>query len=465
MLRIHDRHCRRRRGHPSVWIGALVLLVLAGPVAAKSDPAAICRAKIVDGAAKLLRQVENATQKCRDGVLTGKLPGGTVCPMEPKTAAAIEAYENAFARTVARNCGGDDNACNTGDDIPLADIGWNIGVCPNVSGADCASPIVGCFDVGTCLTCLVRGSVDRVVGLTYDSLATTPPADKAIRKCQATIGKAAAKLVAAQSTSLAGCWRSVLKGKATAPCPEPGDGKAAAVIAGAVGKLESAICKACGGADKQCGGGDDVALGAIGFPGTCPAFGGCTGPVTSVAELARCVACISGAGVDCPDRAAVPGVATYPPSCPAPVPTATPRPTLDYSLPPNYGSTSLTSGFVPDPYSVGVTSGGSVDVSYLGGNCVGFATSAPDFSVNYTSGAFPTLRFYFVGSGGGDTTMIVNSPSGTYHCGDDSFGTLDPTIDFTSPSSGRYDIWIASYTSGSFVSGVVYVTEGTGNHP
>ena len=143
----------------------------------------------------------------------------------------------------------------------------------------------------------------------------------------------------------------------------------------------------------------------------------------------------------------------------APPPVAT----LNYSLPPNYGSTSLTSGFVPDPFTVGMTSGGPVDVSYLGSGCSGFATSAPDYSVNYTSGAFPTLRFYFIGSG--DTTMVINTPNGNYVCIDDSFGTLNPTIDFNSPSGGRYDVWIGSYASGTFVSGTLYVTESTGNHP
>ncbi|MCA9910648.1 MAG: SH3 domain-containing protein [Anaerolineae bacterium] len=138
-------------------------------------------------------------------------------------------------------------------------------------------------------------------------------------------------------------------------------------------------------------------------------------------------------------------------------------PTLNYSLPPNYGSTALTSGFVPDPSTVGITAGGPVNVSYLGGGCSGFATSAPDFSVNYTSGAFPMLRFYFVGNG--DTTMVINAPNGSFYCVDDSFGTLNPTIDFNTPSSGRYDIWIGSYAQGAFVSGTLYVTESTGNHP
>lgn len=146
---------------------------------------------------------------------------------------------------------------------------------------------------------------------------------------------------------------------------------------------------------------------------------------------------------------------------PTDIPTAIP--TLNFSLPPNYGSTSLTSGFVPDPFTIGMTSGGPVDVAYLGGGCSGFVTSAPDFSLNYTSGAFPTLRFYFIGSG--DTTLVINTPGGSYVCVDDSFGTLNPTVDFNSPAAGRYDVWVGSYAEGVSVSGTLYVTENTGNHP
>lgn len=170
-----------------------------------------------------------------------------------------------------------------------------------------------------------------------------------------------------------------------------------------------------------------------------------------------------------PTIGAPPTLTPTPTSTGLPLPTATftlppaVTATLNFSQPPNYGSTALTSGFVPDPFTVGITSGGSVNVNYLSGGCTGFATIAPDFSVNYTSGAFPTLRFYFTGSG--DSTMIINGPGGSYFCSDDSFGTLNPTIDFTSPSSGRYDVWIGSFSSGTFISGTLSVTENTGNHP
>jgi uncharacterized protein YraI len=154
---------------------------------------------------------------------------------------------------------------------------------------------------------------------------------------------------------------------------------------------------------------------------------------------------------------------------PTSTPTATatteaaPLPTLNFSLPPNFGSVALTSGFVPDPTTVLITSGGTVDVSYLGGGCTGFTTSAPDFSLNYTSGGFPTLRIYYVGAN--DSTLVINSPSGSYFCNDDSFGTFNPTVDFNSPSTGRYDIWVGSFSPGGGGSGTLYITENLSNQP
>ena len=140
-----------------------------------------------------------------------------------------------------------------------------------------------------------------------------------------------------------------------------------------------------------------------------------------------------------------------------------PLPTLNYSLPAVFGSTSLTSGFVPDPFTVSMTGGGPANASQLGGNCAGYTTSAPSYSVNYTSGSFPLLRFYFIG--GGDSTMIINTPGGNFVCVDDSFGTLNPTLDFNNPASGRYDVWIGTFAQGGSVGGTLSVTENSGNHP
>ncbi|MEP7291640.1 MAG: SH3 domain-containing protein, partial [Chloroflexota bacterium] len=73
---------------------------------------------------------------------------------------------------------------------------------------------------------------------------------------------------------------------------------------------------------------------------------------------------------------------------------------LDYSANPNYGAANLSAGFSPDPYSVGMTTGGNVNVAYLGSSCSGFATTAPDLRVNFGGGGASLLRIYFVGSNG-----------------------------------------------------------------
>ncbi|MBN1967546.1 MAG: hypothetical protein JW910_23020 [Anaerolineae bacterium] len=153
----------------------------------------------------------------------------------------------------------------------------------------------------------------------------------------------------------------------------------------------------------------------------------------------------------------------------AAVPTVVPPPPpaaggLDYSMSPNYGSTSLTSGFMPDPFTVSVTSGGSVSINNaVGSQCTGsargYSTSAPDFSLSYTAGSFPRLRFYFESSDNGDTTMVINAPNAQWYCDDDSHGGLQPEIVFQNPSSGRYDIWVGSYSEGDFHPGTLFISE------
>lgn len=130
---------------------------------------------------------------------------------------------------------------------------------------------------------------------------------------------------------------------------------------------------------------------------------------------------------------------------------------LDYSLAPNYGEMDLESGFTPDPYTLNMSSGGTVDATYLDNpDCNGYATSAPDFRI-YWSGDSNRLRFFF--DGDGDTTLIINEPSGNWYCNDDSFGSMHPTITLSPPSQGQYDIWVGSYSSGEYVSGTLYITE------
>jgi serine protease Do len=133
-------------------------------------------------------------------------------------------------------------------------------------------------------------------------------------------------------------------------------------------------------------------------------------------------------------------------------------PGLDYNLTPNYGGISLQAGFTPDPVIVEIISGGDLDVSAFGygAECRGFATRQPDFSVRW-SGRSGGVRFFFLSQG--DTVLIINAPNGAWFCSDDSYGTLNPTLDFLNPAEGRYDIWVASYNAGENIRGSLYITE------
>lgn len=117
-------------------------------------------------------------------------------------------------------------------------------------------------------------------------------------------------------------------------------------------------------------------------------------------------------------------------------------------LAPTYGSVSLNTGFSSDPYSVRVTAGGSIDARQtLGGNCRGMIAGPPDFQLFYNAGNVFPLNIFVQASA--DTTLVVNDPYGNWHCDDDGMGNLNPLVTYANPSSGRYDIWVGTFLSGS----------------
>ncbi|MDX2162430.1 MAG: serine protease [bacterium] len=146
---------------------------------------------------------------------------------------------------------------------------------------------------------------------------------------------------------------------------------------------------------------------------------------------------------------------------PTPVPDLS---SLDYNLEANYGGIQLASGFEPEAHVVEVISGVAedmfVDVASLnlGQNCLGFATPQPDYKVQW-SGRSEGLRFFFHNDEGGDTALIVNLPDGSWLCSDDSFDTLNPTVDVLDPAEGQYDIWVASYNADENIPGYLVVTQ------
>ena len=132
-------------------------------------------------------------------------------------------------------------------------------------------------------------------------------------------------------------------------------------------------------------------------------------------------------------------------------------PVLDYSLPSNYGSTTLSAGFAPDPYNVDVQAGGSVPVyEAIDGSCRGFASTAPDYDVTYEAGSFD---LYISATAERDATLIVNAPDGSWWCDDDSAGDLNPGLVFDNPQSGRYDIWVGTYSEGPLADATLHISE------
>jgi serine protease Do len=151
------------------------------------------------------------------------------------------------------------------------------------------------------------------------------------------------------------------------------------------------------------------------------------------------------------------------------LPTAIPLPTsalvqnaagLDASGTPAYGTASLGAAFVPHMLEAGA--GGTIDAAPLGESCVGFVAAQPDYRVQWTgTGSF--LRFYFVALG--DTTLVISSPDGTWHCNDDSYVSVNPTVDVTNAMAGVYNIWIGSFDEGISVPGTLYITEDPARNP
>ena len=126
---------------------------------------------------------------------------------------------------------------------------------------------------------------------------------------------------------------------------------------------------------------------------------------------------------------------------------------LDHTAEPAFGSVALRAGFTPNPDLTDVRGGGSVDASYLGGDCVGYAASAPDVRLTW-SGASNWLRIFFNVDESGDAALLVSLPDGTWACNDDA-GSLDPSITLEDPAEGQYAIWIGSLGPNRYIDGAL----------
>jgi hypothetical protein len=115
--------------------------------------------------------------------------------------------------------------------------------------------------------------------------------------------------------------------------------------------------------------------------------------------------------------------------------------TQDITLASTYGSATLKSGFLPDPFVKKLVAGGPIETRK--GGVRAYVARAPDFQLNYQAGDLP-LTIHVESEA--DTTLLINLPDGTWVANDDQApGNLNPLLRFARPQSGRYDIWVGTF--------------------
>ncbi len=118
-------------------------------------------------------------------------------------------------------------------------------------------------------------------------------------KCRQAVLRGAAKLAHGRLVALRKCEDAKRAGKLPALVVCRDERRVAGAFAKARTKLASAVDAACGGADKRCGGVDDLTLAAMQWPSACPELegSGCAAPLASCADVPACVGCLADAAV------------------------------------------------------------------------------------------------------------------------------------------------------------------------
>lgn len=108
-----------------------------------------------------------------------------------------------------------------------------------------------------------------------------------------------------------------------------------------------------------------------------------------------------------------------------------------------YGQVTLDSGFLPDPHSVSLTAGGTVDASTLSDACWGSIASRADYTLRYRDAG--DLPLIISAESEADTTLAIRAPDGQWYCNDDGAAGLNPVVRFDAPRNGRYQIWVGTF--------------------
>ena len=124
---------------------------------------------------------------------------------------------------------------------------------------------------------------------------------------------------------------------------------------------------------------------------------------------------------------------------------------------PYVGTLTLNTGYTPDPQVINVEAGGELAATNAAGHCAGFISDRPDLRLQFTAGSRPLILSVAATT---DTTLVVNAPDGSWHCDDDGgVNGSNPAVRFDSPQSGRYEIWVGTYSSGATQRAQLQVSE------
>jgi hypothetical protein len=96
--------------------------------------------------------------------------------------------------------------------------------------------------------------------------------------------------------------------------------------------------------------------------------------------------------------------------------------------------------------------------------CGGLVNANPDYAFDW-AGSTKTLNLLVEADA--DTTLLVLKPDGSFACADDADGAknVNPLLILTSPTDGRYLVWVGRVDPGKAAAAALTVTEASGVQP